>query len=147
LATELPTGVNETDQGVIVVKDENNAELLHAESESRLQLDHLHERFFPGLVIDSDTFAFPRTRHQDLYSRIAEDSVAGGLLNRSLRRRLGFVKPLQDLLGVRPDFILFLRYFLRFVVVRVRQECTSTYERDDDDFGFRRSCESADFHE
>ena len=90
LSAELPAGIDETVQDFVTAKDEDNAELLHAEPESCLQLNHLHEGFFLRLVVDSDAFAFPRTREQDLYSRIAKDNVACAICNCGLGRRLGW---------------------------------------------------------
>src|SRR4029453_9608296 len=64
LATQLPAGVDERRERVRLLEDPDQTELLDPEAEARLELDHLHEDFFLGLVVDGEALARTAARHE-----------------------------------------------------------------------------------
>jgi len=120
-------------------KTKTTLELLHADSESCLQFDHLHESFFLRLVVDGDAFAFAGACKQDLHAHVIEDSLPGGAFDRCLGHRFCLVKLLQSLLGNLPDLLLFLR-LLVFGCVRGQGKCIC--QGNDNDVRFHERCGS-----
>jgi len=90
------------------IEDEDHPELLDPYPQAGLDLDHLHEGFFPGLVVHGHSSAAAAARKENLHAEVAEDSVAGGILHGLFRTGLNLVKTVQRFTGHLPNLLLLL---------------------------------------
>src|SRR5471032_3121018 len=103
LGAELPAAVDELVEPAPGLEHPHEPELLHPEPEAGLHLDHPHEGFLPGLVVDRDSRAPAAAREQDLHAEVGEYRVARGAFDRRVRMGLRLVKPLERSLHRRAN--------------------------------------------
>ena len=136
LAAKLPAGVNEGSQGLRRLEDPDQPELLDAETEACLDLEHLHKRFLLGLVIQGNALPRASARSEDFHAEVAEDRVARRLLDGGLGAGLHFVELRQDLLRILADLLpllvcLRLLFFVLFLLLGKRRCGNHESDRQD----------------
>ena len=77
LAAEFPALIDEVAQRLLVGEDEDQAILVHAESQPALHLHHLHERLALRALVDDHALAGGAAGEEELDAERAEHGVAG----------------------------------------------------------------------
>ena len=109
LSAELPAGVDEVVERCVGLEHPDQLKLLDPEAQARLNLGHPHVRRGLGLVVDGDALARAASGNEYLHAEVAEGGVAGGGLDRLLRRRRDLVDRIERILRGLAHFRLLLR--------------------------------------
>jgi hypothetical protein len=81
LRVEFPARIDEVVECLLRIEHPDQPELLDADTQARLNLDHLHENFPVGLVIDRDPASRAASGEKYLHAKTVEYGLAGGILD------------------------------------------------------------------
>jgi len=77
VAAEIPTAVNESTQGLIILEDKHDPEISDSHPQSAADLGHAHVGMLAGLVIAHQAVTVARSHDQEFGASIAEHAIAG----------------------------------------------------------------------